>query len=356
MSRSLASSSLPRLISESQNAASLLKLLDIAKTVHVTIEPVNTTATSGPTPVRVILSCSEPKRALIKTGAEVSDGEVSGNVAAQVRNLFGGGESIEFNNKINKETDLSLLSQFSTPINANPFLKLNLIASSSHSNYTLNSGIRSEAGNSLKTSASWTYFYNNLDDNRSFQTGIRFKMFGEMATLGGNSFFSRFLVEKKAELGILDQFSVVTVVRLGALVPLFDSIKNTNVSDRFFLGGPMSIRGFQYRGLGPVDGKDSLGGDLMGMASISLFSRLPFVKSRNLLGQLFANAGSIAVVFSAVASVQYGVPVTQHIEGYVAVRPPPKENGPARPAINNTDQAAVHIDPQWLDHNGFAEH
>ncbi|OMJ13472.1 SAM50-like protein [Smittium culicis] len=151
-----------------------------------------------------------------------------------------------------------------------------------------------EAGNSLKTSASYTYLYNTLDDTKPLQTGLRFKLFNEISSLGGNSLFNKLQVEEKAELQFCNKFSIVSVVRFGALFPLLDHSTKSYISDRFFLGGPMSIRGFSYRGLGPYDGKDSLGGELMGVASLSLMSRLPFIKSENLLGQIFINAGSLS--------------------------------------------------------------
>ncbi|CAN8065782.1 unnamed protein product [Agarophyton chilense] len=54
--------------------------------------------------------------------------------------------------------------------------------------------------------------------------------------------------------------------------------------DRFFVGGSNSLRGFQTRGVGPMDGKDSIGGDMFYTASMMLSLPMP---ANSLLSQLF---------------------------------------------------------------------
>ncbi|CAG8763826.1 4563_t:CDS:2, partial [Racocetra fulgida] len=52
--------------------------------------------------------------------------------------------------------------------------------------------------------------------------------------------------------------------------------QQSKISDRFFLGGAQSIRGFKLNGIGPrEDKKDSLGGDLYIAGGASLFTPLP---------------------------------------------------------------------------------
>jgi outer membrane protein insertion porin family len=52
------------------------------------------------------------------------------------------------------------------------------------------------------------------------------------------------------------QFSL----RGGCILPLTSSTAACNIADYFFLGGDHSLRGFQMRGVGPRQGKNSLGG------------------------------------------------------------------------------------------------
>ncbi|RQM18303.1 hypothetical protein DD237_000069 [Peronospora effusa] len=75
------------------------------------------------------------------------------------------------------------------------------------------------------------------------------------------------------------------------------------ISDRFFLGGPMNVRGFNHKGIGPraspLDGGvpqgDALGGDISynGTASMGFPVPLPLLAALGLRGQVFANAGNL---------------------------------------------------------------
>lgn len=45
-----------------------------------------------------------------------------------------------------------------------------------------------------------------------------------------------------------------TTVKAGLFSPLNDKKQNPTVSDRFYLGGPTSVRGFKMGGIGERDG------------------------------------------------------------------------------------------------------
>lgn len=70
-----------------------------------------------------------------------------------------------------------------------------------------------------------------------------------------------------------------------------DENRPARISDRFFLGGPMSVRGFNHKGIGPraspMDGGvaagDSLGGDVSyhGAASVGFPCPLPLLAVRD---------------------------------------------------------------------------
>lgn len=64
--------------------------------------------------------------------------------------------------------------------------------------------------------------------------------------------------------------------------------------DRFFLGGPNDVRGFQLNALGPHDEQDALGGDVFLAHGVSVLTRLPGLARENPLRFLvFANGGSV---------------------------------------------------------------
>ncbi|KAI0557179.1 Surface antigen D15-like protein [Gracilaria domingensis] len=62
------------------------------------------------------------------------------------------------------------------------------------------------------------------------------------------------------------------------------SSSRVQTPDRFFIGGANSLRGFKTRGVGPMDGKDSIGGDVFYTSSLMLSLPMP---ANSLLSQLF---------------------------------------------------------------------
>lgn len=73
--------------------------------------------------------------------------------------------------------------------------------------------------------------------------------------------------------------------------------KASHLSDRTFIGGPTSVRGFSLRGIGPYDRADALGGDVAFEAAVALsFPLVPAWKSF-MKGHVFINAGN-AMLFS----------------------------------------------------------
>lgn len=72
---------------------------------------------------------------------------------------------------------------------------------------------------------------------------------------------------------------------------------NISVMDKYFLGGPLTLRGFKNRGAGPHLDDCSLGNDAYWLAGVHLYTPLPFLHKNKKLNWLkthsFANIGSI---------------------------------------------------------------
>lgn len=83
----------------------------------------------------------------------------------------------------------------------------------------------------------------------------------------------------------------------------------TLINDRFFFGGPLSLRGFQQGGVGPSDQNDSLGGELYGAAGVDLSFDLPSDSATKfgIRGHVFANAGNCV----SLEGVAGALPATQ---------------------------------------------
>lgn len=73
------------------------------------------------------------------------------------------------------------------------------------------------------------------------------------------------------------------------------------MADRFFIGGPLNVRGFELRGLGPSSENFALGGLTYWAAGLHLYSSLPFASSSHSLAgfldlfrfHTFFNAGNL---------------------------------------------------------------
>lgn len=83
----------------------------------------------------------------------------------------------------------------------------------------------------------------------------------------------------------------------GYLTPVSNDKKIT-IADRCYIGGPLSIRGFETRGVGPHADGDALGSNAYWAAGVHLFTPLPFRPGRGGFGELFRthffiNAGNV---------------------------------------------------------------
>ncbi|PVU88620.1 hypothetical protein BB561_005759 [Smittium simulii] len=156
------------------------------------------------------------------------------------------------------------------------------------------SSTHNTAGHTLKSSLIYNYEIDTSDRSDSQKSSYRFKLYSEVAGLGGDVLFSKNQIDFKSDINIYKRFSITSVMRMGAIFPLFN--QSTSITDRFFLGGPMSLRGVLYRGMGPFDKTNCLGGDIFGIASLSLLAPLPFVKSRNFCSHFWLNSGSLAIL------------------------------------------------------------
>lgn len=176
--------------------------------------------------------------------------------------------------------------------------------------------VRADAGDSMKSSVTYTYTRDRRDNPLLPQSGYLFKAITELAGVGplrGDVAFSKSEFEVAGALpvplpGISSNQTGISVgggFRFGALYPLplgwspkTDSIPSL-INDRFLLGGPTDVRGFKIGGLGPRDGNDSVGGDVFAAGSVNMLLPLPRTGADSPLRlQLFANAGRLVALES----------------------------------------------------------
>ena len=134
---------------------------------------------------------------------------------------------------------------------------------------SLNSGtsfeVREHCGHSLKTALQHILTVDRRDDPLFPNEGSLFRLTQEFAGAGGDIGFFKNELEVQANLPVLLEDCVLqSSFQCGHLkrLPSASGDKTMTIADKFFLGGPLNVRGFDARGLGPSSGNNALGGTM----------------------------------------------------------------------------------------------
>jgi len=160
----------------------------------------------------------------------------------------------------------SILQQFTSPAkNSSPSL-----------------GMVDQCGSSVKSSATYTYRKSTLDSKLVPSRGSNFELALEVAGLGGDVQYLRSQVQGKRYYSLTPSISLGLSAQAGMLLPTnaISGNPRTGIADRFFLGGPLTLRGYKNNTVGPTDiapdqTKDSLGGDVYGRCGVEIIKELP---------------------------------------------------------------------------------
>lgn len=113
-----------------------------------------------------------------------------------------------------------------------------------------NSLIVLQGGTTVKSALKHIYEFDSRDDRGSPQVGTAFRLTSEVAGLGGTEKFIKEEVDFQHNIPLHSGYSLNFLSKFGVLFPLQQ--KHTSICDRFFLGGPHPLRGFNYRTVGPL--------------------------------------------------------------------------------------------------------
>uniref|UniRef100_A0A4X1W432 Sorting and assembly machinery component 50 homolog n=2 Tax=Sus scrofa TaxID=9823 RepID=A0A4X1W432_PIG len=162
---------------------------------------------------------------------------------------------------------------------------------------TASFAVRKESGHSLKSSLSHAMVLDSRNSSILPRRGALLKVNQELAGYtGGDVSF----IKEDFELQLNKQliFDSVFSASLwgGMLVPIGD--KPSSIADRFYLGGPTSVRGFSMHSVGPQSEGDYLGGEAYWAGGLHLYTPLPFRPGQGGFGELFRthfflNAGNL---------------------------------------------------------------
>lgn len=151
--------------------------------------------------------------------------------------------------------------------------------------------IREDFGHSLKSSISHSMQFQKPHPQGG---GYSFRFEQEYAGLGGNVRFHRHEVSLQSLILRYNDLALHGYLSFGILKSAKDFI---SIADRYFVGGPSSIRGFQEDGVGPHSESGALGGNSFWIGGIHLDTPLPFMTSSRFADWFklhsFVNAGNI---------------------------------------------------------------
>ncbi|KAK4878105.1 hypothetical protein RN001_010611 [Aquatica leii] len=156
--------------------------------------------------------------------------------------------------------------------------------------------IRESSGATLKSALRHILSIDGRDDRIFPACGTFFQLASEVAGLGGDVGFVKNDVFLQSNYSLTDDVVLQTSFNGGILNSLGDDYKIT-LSDMYYLGGPLSLRGFRMRGVGPHSEGDALGSNWFWSSGLHLFTPLPFRPGKGGVGELFrmhffANAGN----------------------------------------------------------------
>ncbi|XP_026065790.1 sorting and assembly machinery component 50 homolog B [Carassius auratus] len=157
--------------------------------------------------------------------------------------------------------------------------------------------VREESGHTLKSALSHTMVIDTRNSAILPRRGALLRINQELAGYtGGDASF----LKEDIELQLNKQFiwgSVLSGSLWGGMIyPLGG--QPTSIADRFYLGGPTSVRGFGMYSIGPQSEGDYLGGEAYWAGGLHLYTPLPFRSNKGGLADLFRthfflNAGNL---------------------------------------------------------------
>ncbi|XP_022083586.1 sorting and assembly machinery component 50 homolog A-like isoform X2 [Acanthaster planci] len=173
--------------------------------------------------------------------------------------------------------------------------------------------VREMSGHSVKSSLKHVFTRDTRNERIYPTQGYLFQISQELAgnRLGGDVQFLKGEAEIQLNKKLIKDCVISCSLQAGLMKSL--NYTETRINDRFFLGGATSVRGFNFRGLGPHADGDAVGGEAYWAAGLHLFTPLPFMPGRGGLGDLFrthmfVNAGNLCNLDLEEQNVQ------QHLE------------------------------------------
>ncbi|CAB1345765.1 unnamed protein product [Coregonus sp. 'balchen'] len=157
--------------------------------------------------------------------------------------------------------------------------------------------VREESGHTLKSALSHTMSIDTRNSAIFPKKGALLRINQELAGYtGGDASFLKEDFELQFNRRLVWDSVLSASLWGGCLLPIGG--RPSSIADRFYLGGPTSVRGFGMYSIGPQSEGDYLGGEAYWAGGLHLYTPLPFRPGRGGFGDLFRthfflNAGNL---------------------------------------------------------------
>ncbi|XP_030845373.1 sorting and assembly machinery component 50 homolog B [Strongylocentrotus purpuratus] len=160
---------------------------------------------------------------------------------------------------------------------------------------------REQSGHSLKSSLKHTLTRDTRDERIYPSEGYLLKLSQEVAGYtGGDVKFWKEQIQLQVNKSLFWNCVLSGSLQGGVMKGISDT--EVRLNDRFFVGGPTTVRGFNIHGLGPHTQGDYQGGEAFWAGALHLYTPLPFIKAgRGGFGDVFrthffVNAGNLTTL------------------------------------------------------------
>jgi len=159
--------------------------------------------------------------------------------------------------------------------------------------------VRKESGHSMKTSILHSFVIDHMDIPILPKAGKYLKLSEEVGVYSSKTGFWKEQMEAKICTTLAKKFTFELGTHAGFIIP-FGNTTDVNICDKFFIGGPLSLRGFEYNSVGPCANNSYLGTYAYWLLGGHMYTPLPFFWNdkdlapwkKNMRLHAFINAGN----------------------------------------------------------------
>lgn len=280
-------------------SSSKLKSFGIFDSLAYSLDLAPSVGTADYVPLEAILTLQESSRIKVKTGTDIGNGDVSAYATGSIANVFGGAEILTADAKVDSLKQSSYLLNYNTPIKNSSMWTGDitaLVASNerdwaSHEESArglrvkaigpgalggvqeigyeafwrtvgnlpshASTSVRAAAGETFKSSIFNEWLLNKTNSlvfpTEGYKMKVRTEIAGFEPNNKGDVQFMKGEVDSTFVRSFFDEDLTVSIGGRGGLLWSLLSNGKTFLPDRFYVGGPNSVRGFYLNRLGPSD-------------------------------------------------------------------------------------------------------